>query len=143
MIATLLAAAAGAASGLLIAPTIRRLPEPDPEPPPETSDPLAEPERDAAPPRPRKPVPDFSLWGMDSVERDKEPYPAMASARGLVAGSVIAGALLAGLIGWRLGADPALVVWLPMVPVLVAITVVDWRSGIARDRRGLHRCGHD
>jgi leader peptidase (prepilin peptidase)/N-methyltransferase len=89
---------------------------------------------DPAARRPRRPVPDFSLWGMHAVERDKEPYREMGRVRGLLLGCVLACAVVGGLLGWWIGADPALAVVVPVVPVGVAIAVVDWRARLVPNR---------
>src|SRR5262249_15597926 len=85
-------------------------------------------EQAATPVRPRRQVPDFSLWGMHAREREKEPYAQMASVRHLALGSAIAGFVVGAVVAWAGGGEPALAVARPGVPVGVMIAVVDWRS---------------
>jgi leader peptidase (prepilin peptidase)/N-methyltransferase len=126
---------------------IRRLPEPpaaEPdgtaEPGQPTDQPTDQPdpaETDAVPAsprRPRRPVPDFSLWGMHAREREKEPYVAMAAVPHLALGCAVAGAVVGALVGWALGWTASLAVVLPVVPVGVMIAVVDWRSRLIPNR---------
>ena len=137
------AVAAGVA-GWFVPVVVRRLPEPEPEPEP---GPGSEPETGPVPEpgteqttgpetpasegpagRPRKPVPDFSLWGMHAIEREKELYRDIAELPGLALGCAIASALVAGVLGWKYGWYPVLAVVLPPVPVCVAVAVLDWRT---------------
>ena len=61
-------------------------------------------------------------------EEPKEPYAAIAALPGLAWKSALASAVTAGLVGMRVGWDPALLVWAYLVPVGVALAVVDWRT---------------
>ena len=147
LVVVVAACAVGAAAGGAAVPwVIGRLPEPPaPEEAEEPDDPedsedsavgatdaVLEDEPPARPPR--KPVPDFSLWGMHAVERDKEPYREMAAVPHLLVGCVLVSALVGGLLGWWIGADPALAILVPVVPVAVAIAVVDWRARLVPNR---------
>ena len=142
------AAAVGTAAGGALVPwAIGRLPEPLPAPAGETeADTEADTEAhteahteaarpaEADPARARRPVPDFSLWGMHAVEREKEPYREMARVPHLLAGCALVSAVVGGLLGWWVGADPALAVVLPVVPVGVAIAIIDWRARLIPNR---------
>jgi leader peptidase (prepilin peptidase) / N-methyltransferase len=61
-------------------------------------------------------------------EEPKERYDAIAALPGLAWKSALASALTAGLVGVRVGWDPALLAWAYLVPVGVALAVVDWRT---------------
>ncbi|WP_372733480.1 A24 family peptidase [Nocardioides sp.] len=147
----LAACAAGcAASGALIPTVISRLPEPPP--PKQSDDPEVVPEDAASatqvPTAPAKvsrsslrPVPEFTLWGMSAVEGDKESYRSMARLPGLLWGSVLACAILGAIVAWRIGPEPALAVLLPVVPVGVAIAVIDWRTRLIPSRLVLPATG--
>ena len=94
----LLAAALGGAGSFLAPNLIARIPEPDVDP---------DEERD---------------------EEPKEPYAAIAARPGLAWRSGVTGAVAAGLMGWTLGWAWPLVVVVALVPVSVALAVVDWRT---------------
>jgi leader peptidase (prepilin peptidase)/N-methyltransferase len=79
-------------------------------------------------------VPDFSLWGMHAREREKEPYRDLAAVPHLALGCAIACAVLGLLVGWKIGWHPALAVVLPVVPVGVAVAVIDWRTRLIPSR---------
>lgn len=59
-------------------------------------------------------------------EADKEPYADVAARRGFgtaaVLLSAVAGGVVAGVLGWSWELLP----WLPLLPVLVALALVDW-----------------
>ncbi len=96
----------GLASGLLVPRLIARIPEPEPEP--------EEPEpTDEADPVPEEP---------------KEPYAAVAARPGLAWKAAVAAAVSAALVGLAIGWEWQLLVLLPLVPVSVALAVVDWRT---------------
>ena len=105
----------GLASGPLVPWLVGRLPEPDPEPEPE-------PEAEPGP----EPVADDA--DVAEPEEPKEPYADIARLPGLVVGSAVAGAVAAAVLGLALGRSWALLVVLPLVPVSVALAVVDWRT---------------
>lgn len=58
----------------------------------------------------------------------KELYAAIARRPGLALWTGLVSALGAGAIGLRLGSDWHLLVLLPLVPICVALSVVDWRT---------------
>lgn len=88
--------------GLLVAPLVRAIPEPEVEA--DVADSGAEPE----PP--------------------KELYAAIGARRGLPVLAVALCAAAGGVLGWFLDWTWSLVVLVPLVPVLVALAVVDWRT---------------
>jgi leader peptidase (prepilin peptidase)/N-methyltransferase len=98
----------GLVVGQVVPGLIARIPEPEPDPRDELS---GTDERDH-PPR----------------AEDKVLYVDIARARGLRAGSSIACAAAAGAIGGATGWTPALSFLLFLVPVGVALAVVDWRT---------------
>lgn len=61
-------------------------------------------------------------------EEPKERYDAIAALPGLAWKSALVSAVVAGVVGLRIGWDPALVVWAYLVPVGVALALVDWRT---------------
>ncbi len=90
----------GLASGPLVPWLIGRLPEPDPEP---------------EPPDPE-------------TEEPKELYADIAALPGLALKAAVAGGVAAALLGLGLGWSWPLLVVLPLVPVSVALAVIDWRT---------------
>ncbi len=103
--AALGAGAVGLVSGAFVPELIARLPEPEPEPAPVGAAMAARP-----------------------PEEPKLPYAEVAARPGLRWGTAVAGALAAGLLGARIGWDPALLFLLYLVPVCVALAVVDWHT---------------
>ncbi|HLN77083.1 MAG TPA: A24 family peptidase [Nocardioidaceae bacterium] len=63
-----------------------------------------------------------------AAEEPKERYDAIAALPGLAWKTALASALTSALVGARLGWDPALLVWAYLVPVGVALALVDWRT---------------
>ncbi len=61
-------------------------------------------------------------------QEPKEEYAAIAALPGLAGRTAVVSGLAAGLVGLRLGWDPALLVWAYLVPVGVALGLVDWRT---------------
>lgn len=102
------AAALCVAGGLLVPTLIRRLPEPEPAPRPEH--PEAEP------------------------EEPKEPYAAIAARPGLRWRSAVVAGAAGGLVGAATGWDWPLLLLLPLVPVSVALAVIDWRTRLLPTR---------
>jgi leader peptidase (prepilin peptidase) / N-methyltransferase len=97
----------GLACGGLVPRLIARIPEPEPDPEdPETAESEADPE-------PAEP---------------KEPYVDVAALPGLAWKAGLAGAAAAAVAGLVLGWEWSLLVVLPLVPVAVALAVVDWRT---------------
>ncbi len=100
----------GLASGLLVPRLIARIPEPEPEEPEPTDEPEPSGEAD--------PVP----------EEPKEPYAAVAARPGLAWKAAVAAGVSAAFVGLATGWDWPLLVLLPLVPISVALAVVDWRT---------------
>lgn len=96
----------GLAAGALVPRLIAWVPEPDPpEPDPE--------EKDGTPER---------------AEEPKELYADIAARPGLLWRTALAAGVSAAAIGLVLGWDLSLLVALPLVPVAVALAVIDWRT---------------
>lgn len=100
----LLAGVLAGLGGLGVPALIRRVPEPPPEQAPEES--VEEPAKEPA----------------------KEPYAAIAALPGLGWRSALAALVAGALVGWATGPDWSLLWLVPLVPVGVALSVVDWRT---------------
>jgi leader peptidase (prepilin peptidase) / N-methyltransferase len=116
--AALVAAVCGAVGGWFVPALIGRLPEPAPDPEPETE-----------PQEPKKP------------EEPKEPYADIAAIRGLAWKSALASTACAALVGAAVGWQWALVILVPLVPLSVALAVVDWRTRLLPTRLVLPATG--
>ena len=110
--AALVAAACGAAGGVFVPALIGRLPEP-------TRDPAKD----------------------DAEEEAKEPYADIAKLPGLAWKSALVSAACAALVGLAVGREWALVVLVPLVPVSVALAVIDWRTRLLPTRLVLPATG--
>lgn len=64
----------------------------------------------------------------------KEPYADIAALPGLAWKAAVASALVAGIVGAAVGATWHLLVLLPLVPVGVALALVDWRTRLLPTR---------
>lgn len=113
-------AAAGLATGWAVPALIGRIPEPESdaeevdEADAETPDDLTEP---------------FDVTPPDTVaEEPKELYTAIAALPGLAWKSAVASAVVGGLLGARIGWEWDLLFLAYLVPVGVALAVVDWRT---------------
>jgi leader peptidase (prepilin peptidase) / N-methyltransferase len=104
------AAAVGLASGAFVPALIASVPEPEPEPEPS----LIPADDEASFSRP--------------VDDPKELYVDVAALRGLGWMSAVVSAVAAGLVGGRVGWHPELSFLLYLVPVCVALSVIDWRT---------------
>jgi len=100
----------GLVSGAFVPRLIAGLPEPDPE----ADDDLAPADGEAAYSRP--------------ADEAKELYVDVAALPGLRWKTALASAVAAALIGGRIGWHPALLFLVYLVPVCVALSVVDWRT---------------
>jgi leader peptidase (prepilin peptidase)/N-methyltransferase len=107
-------ALAGGAVGAVAAAFVPRLVARLPEPPPEVDDEIPAAANEAEFARP--------------VDAPKELYVDVAALPGLAWKSAVACGLAAAAIGGRIGWHPALLFLLYLVPVCVALTVVDWRT---------------
>lgn len=121
--AALLAALLCGAAGLAVPQVIGRLPEPEPEP---------EPEGEAGPERPGPA--EESGAGAEEEPEEKEPYAHIAALPGLRWKAAVAAAVVGALVGARVGPSSQLLVCLPLVPVGVALAVVDWRTRLLPTR---------
>jgi leader peptidase (prepilin peptidase)/N-methyltransferase len=113
----LVAAGWGAVSGWLLPRLVARLPEPEPDPQDEVDgavDGIVPAANEADYARP--------------VDEPKELYADMAALPGLPWRLAAVTALACGLLGARVGWDPALLFLLAMVPVGVALAMIDWRT---------------
>ena len=113
--AALLGLLFGAVSGWWCPALIARIPEPEPEPEPEPAEEHGE-RRTLPPPPP------------------KESYAAIAALPGLARRTAAASALAGGIVGAAVGWSWDLLFLLPLVPVSVALTVVDWRTTLLPTR---------
>jgi leader peptidase (prepilin peptidase)/N-methyltransferase len=110
---------AGAVLGWFVPALVARIPEPQPEgaPPSGEVGTAGECEHGAG----------ASVAGA-TEEAPKERYEAIAALSGLAWKTALASALVGGLVGASLGWDPVLLVWAYLVPVGVALALVDWRT---------------
>src|SRR5688500_8892531 len=109
-------AVVSAAAGVLVPRIIERVPEPEPEP-------GDEPAEEGAAEAPR-----FEGGETEADEPAKETYLAIADTAGLLWKCIVAGLVVGGLVGVGLGWTWALLVWLPLVPLAIALAVIDWRT---------------
>lgn len=81
-------------------------------------------------PAPKEPGPPDALGegAAKEPEPPKELYADIGAAPGLVMRSAVVSALSGALIGWASGLDWPLVWLLPLVPVAVALSVIDWHT---------------
>lgn len=112
--AALLGLLLGGLSGWWCPTLIRSVPEPEPEPEPEAA---ASGERPGLPPAP-----------------PKELYADIAALPNLAAKTAAATALVGGVLGASVGWSWSLLFLLPLAPIGVALTVVDWRTTLLPTR---------
>jgi leader peptidase (prepilin peptidase) / N-methyltransferase len=105
------AAGVGVVTGAFVPQLIAAVPEPEPDRDDETLKPAANEAEFARP-----------------VDDPKEPYAEVATLPGLRWKAALVSGLAAGLIGGRIGWHPALLFLLYLVPVCVALSVIDWRT---------------
>ncbi|TGN66003.1 prepilin peptidase [Nocardioides eburneiflavus] len=110
LLATLVTALLAGLGGLLVPRLIARVPEPAPR---------AEPEEPQEPQESEEP---------EQPEPPKMLYADIAVRPGLGRRSAVAAALVGGLIGWATGLDWSLLWLVPLVPVGVALSVIDWHT---------------
>ena len=117
LLPALVAAVIGAVAGAFLPRVIERLPEPRPDPEPGEDgavDGLVPAQNEAEFSRP--------------VTEEKELYVDLAGLPGLAWKLAVASGLASGIVGGRLGWTPALLFLLYLVPVGVALAVIDWRT---------------
>lgn len=127
----LLAGAVGTVSGAFVPRLIARVPEPQPESEPEPQlEPVPEPVPEQVPEQVSKPGPNPAEDAAYSRPFDdpKELYADLAARPGLRVQTTLASGVAAALIGGRVGWHPALLFLLYLVPVCVALAVIDWRT---------------
>ena len=118
VVATVLAGIGGFFAPALIA----RIPEIEPEP------------DDPSPDSPRTDAESESMPEGDAtvdvatVEEPPEPFADIARLPGLGRKSAVAAAVAGAVVGFGVDWTWALVLWVPLVPVSVALAVVDWRT---------------
>jgi leader peptidase (prepilin peptidase)/N-methyltransferase len=117
------AALAGAAAGALVPALVRRLPEPTT---PDEDISVADDQGDTV-------VPPADATTPPPVEA-KEPYAAVAALPGLRWKAALASGLAGALLGARLGWSGVLLLTFPLVPLGVALAVVDWRTRLLPTR---------
>ena len=124
-----LMALAGAVLGWFVPALIARIPEPEPEhePPVDEAGMVRDGSGRRASGAEKSPV-EQPLEVPEELEEPKELYTDIAARPGLAWKSALASAVSAGVVGGWLGWDPVLVVWAYLVPVGVALAVVDWHT---------------
>jgi leader peptidase (prepilin peptidase)/N-methyltransferase len=108
----------GLLAGSLVPVLIARIPEPVEEPPEETEPAPTDAQVEAGEPVGETTEPD----------PPKEPYQSIARSRGLRAGASLVGGVSCAVLGGRIGWVPELTFLLYLVPVGIALAVVDWRT---------------
>ncbi|HEX3932112.1 MAG TPA: prepilin peptidase [Nocardioides sp.] len=111
-LAVLLGAVVAGPGSVLVPQIIGLVPEIVPGPQPEPSEPGST-EPEAEPKTPEDPP---------------EPFADIAVLPGLGLRSALAGAVVGAVVGYAVGWHWAWALWVPMVPVYVALAVVDWRT---------------
>jgi len=123
---------AGVAAGGLVPRMIAWLPEPEPDQPDPAEADVdtalvtdADADADAEPDAPAEPV---------EAEEPKELYADIAARPGLAWQAAVASGVCAAALGLVFGWNLSLLVVLPLVPVSVALAVVDWRTRLLPTR---------
>jgi leader peptidase (prepilin peptidase)/N-methyltransferase len=80
------------------------------------------------------PEPDEPLEPLTPDEGPKEPYADIAAHPGLTWKAASASAVACGLIGLTVGREWALLFLLPLVPVSIALSVIDWHTRLLPTR---------
>jgi len=112
VLAVLLGAVLAGLGGLLVPMLIARVPEPAPKPPKEPEEGAEEGSRPTS-----------------TDEGDaKAPYADIGGRPGLGWRSALISALCGGLLGWATGLDWPLLWLIPLTPVAVALSVIDWHT---------------
>lgn len=116
-LAALLAGLVGALAGWFVPRLIALLPEPEPEP---ETDPDADP--DAEPEKALVPLPPKIL------------YVDLAARPGLAAWTALFSAVSAAVVGASVGQEWSLLLLVPLVPLCVALAVIDWQTRLLPTR---------
>lgn len=124
----LAAGAVGLVTGAFVPRLIARIPEPDPEPEPEAALDRAHERAASAGSEHDGEIAAEASAGKPPPEEPKEPYADIAVAPGLRWRAAVWTAVVAGLVGARVGWHPALALALYLAPVGVALAVIDWRT---------------
>ncbi len=122
VVAVVVAAVLAGIGGFFAPALIARIPEIEPEP--------AEPEPEGAGSEPGSaPLPEGDATvDVATVEEPPEPFADIARLPGLGPASAVAAAIAGAIVGLGVDWTWALVLWVPLVPVSVALAVVDWRT---------------
>ena len=112
LLAVVVAVVASAAGGLLVPRLVSAIPEIEPD------EPAAADEGDAT----------VQATAPAAVDDPPEPFADIARIAGLGWKSVVVGAAAGAVLGAALGWTWGLVLFVPLVPVSVALAVVDWRT---------------
>lgn len=123
--AVVVSAAIGLLLGLLVPVLIALLPEPERELDAEQDQDLVD---------QRAALPSFALWGLRPDDGTKEPYAEMARLPAVRVGSTVASGAVGGVLGALYGVTPVQVGLLALVPVGVALAVIDWRTRLLPTR---------
>ena len=117
VVAALLGAVVAGAGGLLVPRLIARVPPWEPPPPEDEGKVETSSETDAT-----IDVPD------EAAEDPPEPYADIAVLPGLAWRSAVAGVVTGAVVGAAVGWEWAWLLWVPLVPVYLALAVIDWRT---------------
>jgi leader peptidase (prepilin peptidase)/N-methyltransferase len=123
--AALGAAAVGLVTGAFVPQLISRVPEPEPEP---ELEPAAGRTDQRAASSASEHDGEIAPVGQPPVDEPKVSYAELAASPGLRWRAAAATAVVAGLLGSRVGWHPALLLGLYLAPVGVALAVIDWRT---------------
>lgn len=113
-------ALAAGVGGALAPRLIRAVPEPEPAVPPAGE----EPRGDEARPLEES----AASVAAESAGEPKVLYAEIGGAPGLWWRTALAAGAAGGVVAWTTGWDLALLVLLPLVPIMVALSVIDWRT---------------
>jgi leader peptidase (prepilin peptidase) / N-methyltransferase len=119
--AALLGAVVAGAGALLVPRLISMVPPWEP-PPPEESPEDSHDEHDAHDER------DATVDATTDEHEPPEPYADIAVLPGLAWKSAVAGVIAGGVLGAAAGWEWSWVLWVPFVPVYLALAVIDWRT---------------
>lgn len=112
-------ALAAGAGGALAPRLIRAVPEPEPDAPVADSTPSAE----------QLAVDEVaSAAGATAEDEPKVLYAEIGSSPGLWWRTALAAAVAGGIVAWTTGWSFGLLILLPLVPIMVALAVIDWRT---------------